>query len=84
MDQIVAAKQGANQLRWQAAIRDKAFEILHAKIIIETRPEQSLEVLRTGTVSTNGFLRKLHNFCLDMGWLPWPVIPKRQWPPVKY
>jgi integrase len=40
--------------------------------------------MRTGTVSTNVFLRRLHNFCVDMNWLPWPLIPKRQWPAVHY
>jgi integrase len=84
MDQIVASKSGANQIRWQAAIRDKAFAGMREKLIIETRPEHLLEALRQGSVSTNVFLRKLHNFCLDMSWLPWPLIPKRQWPPVRY
>ena len=27
-------------------------------------------MLRTGTVSTNAFLRKVHNFAVDMNWLP--------------
>ncbi len=39
---------------------------------------------KIGTVSTNVHLRKLHNFCLSMNWLPWPLIPKRLWPEVKY
>jgi len=43
-----------------------------------------LAVLRAGTVSTNVFLRRLHNFCLDMSWLPWPIIPKRQWPEISF
>ena len=30
------------------------------------------------------YLRRLHNFCLDMSWLPWPLIPKRQWPAVRF
>jgi integrase len=41
-------------------------------------------VLNAGTVSTNVYLRRLHNFALDMSWLPWPVIPKRQWPAVRF
>jgi integrase len=41
-------------------------------------------VLRTGTVSTNAFLRKVHNFALDMNWLPATVIPRRQWPAIHY
>jgi integrase len=40
--------------------------------------------MEIGTVSTNVFLRRVHNFALDMGWLPWPVIPKKHWPQVKF
>ena len=36
------------------------------------------------TVSTNVYLRRLHNFCVDMNWLPWPLVPKRQWPAVEF
>ena len=41
-------------------------------------------MLQTGTVSTNVYLRRLHNFCVDMNWLPWPLVPKRQWPAVEF
>jgi integrase len=77
-------KQGANQARWRIAARDKAFVPLMPRIIIETPAELLLKVLQTGTVSTNVFLRRLHNFCVDMNWLPWPLIPKRQWPAVRF
>lgn len=43
-----------------------------------------ISVLNAGTVSTNVDLRKLHNFALDMDWLPKAVIPKRQWPEIRY
>jgi hypothetical protein len=43
-----------------------------------------LNVLNEGTVSTNVFLRRLHNFCIGMGWLPWPILGKKLWPPVKF
>jgi integrase len=51
---------------------------------LETRPENFLRVLETGKVSTNVYLRRIHNFALDMTWLPWPVIVKRQWPKVQF
>jgi integrase len=51
---------------------------------LETRPENFLRVLETGKVSTNVYLRRIHNFALDMTWLPWPVIVKRQWPQVQF
>ena len=37
-----------------------------------------------GTVSTNVFMRRLHNFCVGMNWLPWAILPKKLWPPVKF
>jgi integrase len=43
-----------------------------------------LRALEAGTVSTNVYLRRIHNFALDMTWLPWPVIVKRQWPKVEF
>jgi hypothetical protein len=41
--------------------------------IIETQAENLFQALKAGTVSTNVHLRKLHNFCLGMNWLPWPT-----------
>lgn len=35
-------------------------------------------------MSTNAYLRKAHNFAVDMNWLPATVIPKRQWPPIRF
>jgi hypothetical protein len=29
-----------------------------------------LRILQCGKVSTNVYLRRLHNFCVDMNWLP--------------
>jgi hypothetical protein len=66
MDALTHTKHGANQQRWRIAARDKAFAPLMPRIIIETPAEPLLKVLQTGTVSTNVFLRRLHNFCVDM------------------
>ncbi len=40
--------------------------------------------MQAGTVSTNVFLRRLHNFCVDMNRSPWSLFPKRQWPAVRF
>ncbi|MGH2508536.1 MAG: tyrosine-type recombinase/integrase, partial [Ktedonobacteraceae bacterium] len=53
-------------------------------VITETQGELLLRVMEAGTVSTNIYLRRLHNFCVDMNWLPWPLIPKRQWPAIRF
>lgn len=77
-------KDSENRHRWQTFSKDEALEPLLGKIILETRAECLMEVLKAGTVSTNVFLRRLHNFCIGMNWLPWPILPKKLWPPVKY
>ncbi|MDB6094041.1 MAG: Phage integrase family protein [Verrucomicrobia bacterium] len=81
---LTATKQGANQKRWRTVLKDKALALLFDKVIIETQGDLLLQVLRVGCVSTNIYLRRLHNFCLDMNWLPWPLIPKRQWPAIRF
>ena len=84
IEALTNMKKGANQHRWKTAAKDKAFATLLPQVIIETQGETLLKVLQMGTVSTNVYLRRLHNFCVDMNWLPWPLVPKRQWPPVEF
>lgn len=84
MDEVVRLKQGETARRWQVAVKDRAFDSLRNLVILETRPEHFLRVLESGKVSTNLYLRRLHNFALDMSWLPWPVIVKRQWPKIVF
>ena len=84
LDQIISLKTGPTQARWRSAAKDPAFDLIRSRTLIETQPEHLLAVLRTGTVSTNAFLRKLNNFALDMNWLPAIVIPRRQWPAIVY
>ncbi len=81
---VMETKSGPTQKRWGTAARDKAILPLLPKVLIETRGEERLAVLHRGTVSTNVHLRKLHNFCLAMTWLPWPLVPKPQWPPIRF
>jgi len=84
IEALMNTKQGANLHRWQTAAKDKALAPLLPQVIIETKGEIILQVLQMGTVSTNVYLRRLHNFCVDMNWLPWPLVPKRQWPAVEF
>ncbi len=84
LDEIIGIKSGPTQARWKSAAKDKAFDLIRDRILIETQAEHLLAVLRAGTVSTNAFLRKVHNFALDMNWLPATVIPRRQWPAIHY
>ena len=84
MDEIPKLKQGQTQHRWLTAIKDKALDSIRNLVILETQPEHFLKVLEGGSVSTNVYLRRIHNFALDMSWLPWPVLAKKVWPAVEH
>ena len=84
MDEFVKLKTGSNRTRTDRAVLDAEFDLIRDRQLIETRPEHFLRVLEAGKVSTNSYLRRFHNFAVDMGWLPWPVLPKKRWPAIHY
>ena len=77
-------KYGVTRDRLETAIKDPAFHSIRNRVLLETNADELLRVLASGTVSTNVFLRRFHNFALDMNWLPWPVIPKKRWPKLRF
>jgi integrase len=84
MDEMTKTKTGSTRHRHETAMRDKAFDLIRDLPILETQPAHFLKVLEMGKVSTNVYLRRIHNFAVDMNWLPWPILPKRQWPPLRF
>ncbi len=71
-----------SQIRCRREMRSKPFHLIRCKTLIETTGEDFLEVIRSGTVSTNHYLRRLHNLALGMGWLPWPILAPKLWPKI--
>ena len=84
MEKIISMKTSNTRERWEYAIQDKAFDPIRNRKLLETSSEHFLEVLQKGSVSTNVYLRRAHNFAIGMNWLPWPVLPRLQWPPVRF
>src|ERR1700690_695648 len=84
MDAMLPLKTGPTQARWASAMRDKSFDLIRSRKLMETASEHFLQVLNAGTISTNMFLRRLHNFAVGMHWLPWPVLPKLDWLPERH
>jgi len=84
MDEMAKTKTGATLNRHHVAILEKPFDLIRDLPILETQPMHFLRVLEAGSVSTNIFLRRIQNFALDMGWLPWPVLPKKRWPKIRF
>ena len=84
MDEMGRQKQGVTKERWTRAVAEKPFDLIRNLALGETRAEHLLDVLARGTVSTNIFLRRLHNFALDMNWLLATIIPRRRWPRIRF
>jgi hypothetical protein len=84
IEMILETKTGETLRRWQVAAKDKGLAKLAKIKLLDTRSEHFLRVLTEGTVSTNVYLRRMHNFAMDMAWIPAPVLPRRQWPAVRY
>ncbi len=84
MEEIVKQKEGETKRRWLTATKDKAFDAIQTLTLLETRSEHFLRAMEKGRVSTNIYLRRVHNFALGMNWLPVPVIPPRLWPKFKF
>jgi integrase len=82
MDEMTATKTGDTKERYERAMKDEAFDSIRHLPILETHAEHFLKVLRDGTVCTNVYLRRIHNFALDMDWLPKIILPKKQWPKI--
>ena len=78
LDEIIRTKSGENQIRWQVMAKSKWFDPIRHRLLIETQAEHLLHVLQCGKVSINVYLRRMHNFAIDMNWLPASVLPKRQ------
>jgi integrase len=84
MDAVAQTKKDGTRNRWDRAMMEHPFdEIRHVKLI-ETRPDHFLCMFAKGAVCTNIFLRRLHNFALDMDWLPKAIMPRKQWPKIKF
>lgn len=84
LNAIIETKNSSTKDRWVRAAKEKALDAIRTRIFLETQAEQLFVCLKAGTISTNVHLRKLHNFCIAMNRLPWPIIPKRLWPEVRF
>ncbi len=84
IDEMCRQKKGDSQKRWQRAMRQEPFDLIRGQTLVETTAQDFLDVLAAGSVSTNVFLRRLHNYVLEMDWLPKMLIPRRHWPRVEF
>ena len=61
LQSIMLSKSGENLRRWTTVSKDKALLPLHDKVLVETKADDLLKCLIAGKVSTNIFLRRIHD-----------------------
>ncbi len=84
MDTLQSSGSSSTRERARWAAKCKDFDSIRHKPLVETTSDDFLKVLMDGKTSTNHFLRRYHNMALGLGWLPWPVLPKKLWPPIRH
>ena len=85
-DAVQRTYEGSTKARWEKFIRSEPVQDVIEKKLIQTTSCHFLAVLNhpEAGVSTNVFLRILHNRALDLGWIVQPVIAKNGWPKIRY
>ena len=85
-DAVQHTYEGPTKARWEKFIRSEPMQGVLEKKLIQTTSSDFLAVLNhpEAGVSTNVFLRILHNRALDLGWIVQPVIAKKGWPKIRY
>ena len=86
IDVVMKGYTGPTAVRWGKFRRSAPMRMLENLPIYLTEANHLLAVLehKKAGVSTNVWLRILHNRALDLGWLLAPVMPKRAWPKLQY
>ena len=82
INDIKKSYHGATATRWDRFARSDPMRSLVHVLLVETEAGHLLGVLRHPRAgsSTNVWLRRLHNYAIDLGWLLSPALPRKLWP----
>jgi integrase len=80
MEQLQARGKDSSRERYASVFKSPSFDGLRNKKLLETNADDLLAIFKEGKVSIIHFLKRLHNFALDLGWIAVPVVPPYLWP----
>ena len=80
MDQLQARGKDSSRERYENVFKSSAFDGLRHKKLLETTADDFLAVFKDGKVSIVCFLKRLHNFAVNLGWTAVPIVAPYLWP----
>lgn len=83
MDEMATHGIPTTQARCARGFRSKAYDPIRNRPLVQTTGENLLTIIHSNGNCVAHYLRRLHNLALDLGWLPWPILPKRAWPKIR-
>lgn len=72
----------STQQTYARHFRSKAFDALRSRPLAQTTAEELLTVLHSNGNCVAHYLRRLHSFAINLGWLAWPILANRAWPKI--
>src|ERR1039457_4428693 len=80
MDQLQARGKDSSRQRYANVFKSSAFDGLRHKKLLETTTDDFLAMFKDGKVSIICFLKRLHNFAVNLGWTAVPIVAPYLWP----
>jgi integrase len=80
MAQLQARGKESSRERYTIVFKSPSLDALRHKKLLETTADDFLTVFKDGKVSIVYFLKRLHNFALNLGWLAVPIVAPYLWP----
>jgi predicted HD phosphohydrolase len=73
MAQLQSRGKDSSRERHASVFKSPAFGALRNKKLLETTADDFFAVFKQNKVAINEFLKHLHNFALDLGWIALPI-----------
>ncbi len=80
INQLQARGKDSSRQRYANVFKSAAFDGLRQKRLLETTADDFLAMFKDGKVSIVCFLKRLHNFAVNLGWLAVPIVAPYLWP----
>ena len=80
MEQLQSRGKDSSRARYASVFKSPSFDGLRNKKLLETTTDDFFAVFKQNKVAINEFLKRLHNFALNLGWIALPIVAPYLWP----